>query len=71
MDLYSMRGGLEGIEAVVMLRSGRLSDWPEIASPAFQFMLCPQGVIFMRLVLKVVSILGTIVLKLSWTKSKR
>jgi hypothetical protein len=38
-----MRGGLEGIEAVVMLRSGRLSDWPEIASPAFQFLLSAGG----------------------------
>jgi hypothetical protein len=53
--------------ATVRLRHGRLSDRPGLTAPAFQSCL-PQEVMFMHLWVKVVSLFGTIVLKLRWKR---
>ncbi len=70
-----MREGLEGIAsdhgtALVKNEVERRSDWPELTTPAFQSYFS-QEVIFMHLILKVVSFVGTIVIKLRWHKSRR
>jgi hypothetical protein len=65
-----MRDGWKGIVSVSAAAHERLSDRPGFVPPAFQSCF-PQEVILMHLVLKVVSLFGTIVLKLRWSKSGR
>lgn len=63
MTATQMKGKL----AVARSHYERLSDRPEFTAPAFQSCL-PEEVILMHLWVKVVSILGTIVLKLRWKR---
>ncbi len=54
-------------EAVAKLRNERLIDWPELTTPANQFLLAVGGG-SMDLFVKVVSIFATIVIKLRWKR---
>jgi hypothetical protein len=65
-----MREKLKGIVSDGGAAFERRSDWPELTPPAFQSYFS-QEVMLMRLILKVVYKLLTIVLELRWDKPRR
>jgi|GEM_PF-3559210 len=67
MTVKQTKGKAGDCKAAQNPRVGRLSDRPELATPAFQSCLA-QEVILMHLWVKVVSIFGTIVLKFRWKR---
>lgn len=50
------------------LHLGRSSGWPEVLAPAFPSCFAAERRTLMQLMLKVVSLFGTIVLTLRWKR---